>query len=179
MVISVHTKSRASFNDLATLKVNHVKGSVETPNRIINRHDLNAKDEIGADIPLTRTSKSFIIQEIIDRRKLEHILTTNGYLAQMDSKLSRLTHRVDNSKALVLLYPSLTSEAVQILNSSSMAFDFIRFVCELGREMSLEAVLLPIFNDLFEILADTKKRNLQLIPVLNFKIRYSDFQKTI
>jgi hypothetical protein len=99
MVISVHPRSRANFNDLATLKINHSKGSAETPNRVVNRHDLNAKDEIGADIPLTRTSKSFIIQEIINPEKLEYILTKNGYLGQMFSKLNRLTNRVDNSRA--------------------------------------------------------------------------------
>jgi hypothetical protein len=98
------------------------------------------------------------------------------YLGQMFSKLNRLAYRVENSKALVLLYPSLTSEALQIL-TKARTFDFIRFACELGREMSLEAVLLPVINNLDEMLDGTKKRNLQLIPVLDLKSEMERFTK--
>jgi hypothetical protein len=43
--------------------------------------------------------------------------------------------------------------------------------------MSLEAALLPIFNNLYEILDGTKKRNLQLIPVLDLKSDMQTFTK--
>lgn len=87
MVISIQPRSRSEFNDLATLSISHSKGKVETPNRLVNRHDLNAKNAIGADIPLTRTSKTFILQEIVNSKKLENILNINGYLNQVFLRL--------------------------------------------------------------------------------------------
>jgi len=74
MVISVTPNERDKFNDLSTLKIKHAKGILETPNRLVNRYDLNAKDQIGADIPLTRTSKSFIVQENINPEKTQFCL---------------------------------------------------------------------------------------------------------
>lgn len=57
MVISIEPRNRSEFNDLATLSILHSKGKVETPNRLVNRHDLNAKNAIGADIPLCLNNK--------------------------------------------------------------------------------------------------------------------------
>ena len=75
MVISISPGARDEFNDLTTLKIKHKKGIIETPNRLVNRYDLNAKNAIGADIPLTRASKSFLIQESFNENKLELVLT--------------------------------------------------------------------------------------------------------
>jgi len=43
--------------------------------------------------------------------------------------------------------------------------------------MSLEAVLLPMINNLDEMIDGTKKRNLQLIPVLDLKSEMERFRK--
>jgi len=52
MVISITPHARDNFNDLSTLTIKHANGKIDTPNRLVNRYDLNAKNEIGADIPL-------------------------------------------------------------------------------------------------------------------------------
>ena len=108
MVISIVPHSRDNFNDLSTLSLKHNNGIVETPNRIVNRYDLNAKNEIGTDIPLTRISKSFMIQESINPAKLNDILTKNGYLGELLGKFRPIQNRIDPD-SLALLYPSLTS----------------------------------------------------------------------
>ena len=82
MVISVTPNERDEFNDLSTLKIRHAKGIIETPNRLVNRYDLNAKDQIGADIPLTRTAKSFIVQVNINPEKLNFVLPKNVILVK-------------------------------------------------------------------------------------------------
>jgi len=100
MVISVTPNERDEFNNLSTLKIRHAKGIIETPNRLVNRYDLNAKDQIGADIPLTRTSKSFIVQENINPEKLNFVLTKNGYLGEVLGKIRPILSRID-SESLV------------------------------------------------------------------------------
>lgn len=106
-----------------------------SPNRVINRHDLNAKDQIGADIPLTRTSKSFFIQEIVNPDKLHLLLNKNGYLGQLLTREKILLRRVNNSQSLIFFYPSLTAEALKILTDSGNIHGFVRFFCELAIEM--------------------------------------------
>mgnify|MGYP004004978739 FL=1 len=64
MVISIRPGDRDSFNDLSKLKIYHKKGIISTPNRTVMKYDLNAKNELGADIPLTRASKCFTLQEV-------------------------------------------------------------------------------------------------------------------
>ena len=126
MVISIVPHSRDNFNDLSTLSVKHENGKIETPNRLVNRYDLNAKNEIGADIPLTRVSKSFMIQESLNPDKLNDVLTKNGYLGELLSKFRPIQSRID-SDALTLLYPSLTSESIAKLDTRKKRIDFIRF----------------------------------------------------
>ncbi len=170
MVITIHPRGRSKYNDLATLKIQHAKGIFETPNRVVNRHDLNAKDEIGADIPLTRTSKSFIVEEIIDQEKLNRIVNENGYLDTMVTKTNALAHRVDTSNSLVFLYPSLTNEAYEILNSSFRQYrDFLKFFCDVASYMNLETLLIPLIGNLEDTLKMVQSRQLQLIPVLGLK----------
>src|SRR5436189_2026577 len=116
MGLEILPKGRDSnFHDLATLEIKYSKGVLETPNRFVNRHDLNAKDNLGADIPLTSISKTFMLQENVDPLKLKLILTENGYLGKVLYKTKGFVERVDTSKSLVLLYPHLTADAAGAL----------------------------------------------------------------
>lgn len=167
MVISITARERTEFNDLSILSIKHSRGSFESPNRVINRHDLNTKDQIGADIPLTRTSKSFIIQEIVNPDKLDLLLNKNGYLGQLLTREKILLRRVNNSQSLIFFYPSLTAEALRILTDSDNIQGYVRFFC--ATQMRLEAILLPTFGNLDEVTKFNSKKNLQLIPVLDIK----------
>jgi hypothetical protein len=177
MVISIHPHGRSSkFNDLATLKIDYADGTLETPNRVVNKHDLNAKDGIGADIPLTRTSRSFILQENINPDKLNLILTKNGYLGEMLGKARQYIRRVNTSKSLIFIYPALTKDAIRLLDQKAST-NFVRFWCALASEFGVESVMLPPIISISELLLYTNKRNLQLIPVLNLREKTEVFTK--
>ena len=126
MVIYITPHARDTFNDLSTLTIKHTNGRIDTPNRLVNRYDLNAKNAIGADIPLTRVSKSFMIQESINPNKLHNILTKNGYLGELLNKLRPIQNRIVPD-SLILLYPSLTAESVKQLDTQKKKVEFTRF----------------------------------------------------
>lgn len=176
MGITIQARGRASkFHDLATLKITHAKGTMETPNRVVTKNDSNAKDNLGADIPLTRSAKAFIIQENIDPTKLQNILTINGYMATILSDTNPWKGRVGNPESLIFLYPSLTEEATKKLIDAKQKKEFIRFFIDVAKEMGLESVVLPAIMDLNEMRDMAKAKNLQLIPVLNL----SEKEKTV
>jgi len=168
MVISVTPNERDEFNDLSTLKIRHAKGIIETPNRLVNRYDLNAKDQIGADIPLTRTSKSFIVQENINPEKLNFVLTKNGYLGEILGKIRPILSRID-SESLVFLYPSMTPETANLLDTPKKFNDFTRFFCDLAINLGLESLVMPIIKNVNDVQNITTKKGLQLVPVLNLR----------
>ena len=178
MVISIVPHSRDNFNDLSTLTIKHDNGTIETPNRLVNRYDLNAKNEIGADIPLTRISKSFMIQENLNPDKLNDVLTKNGYLGELLDKFRPIQSRID-SDSLTLLYPSLTSESITKLDTSKKRTDFIRFFCNMANQLGLESLVLPTIDNIIEMNTQVTKQGLQLIPVLNLKEDTLIFEKQV
>ena len=93
MVITINPGSRDEFNNLSTLAINYSHGKVRTPNRFVSRHDLNAKNKLGADIPLSRTSKITIIQYYVNPQMLESLLSINGFLATMKYKIDKYVDR--------------------------------------------------------------------------------------
>lgn len=169
MVISISPGARDEFNDLTTLKIKHKKGIIETPNRLVNRYDLNAKNAIGADIPLTRASKSFLIQESFNENKLELVLTKNGYLGEILNKLRLLSNKVGTPESLSFLYTSLTKDALPLLDTDKKYTNYARFCCNLASELGFESIILPIQNSLDPALKITNRYNLQLIPLLDIK----------
>ena len=176
MVISIVPHARDNFNDLSTLSITHNKGTISTPNRLVNRYDLNAKNEIGADVSLTRTSKSCIIQESINPDKLNDVLTKNGYLGELLNKYSSIQSRI-SPDSLALLYPSLTAESIKELNTKKKIDSYIRFFCILANRLDLESIVLPAIDNITEMSAQVVSHNLQLIPVLNLKDNTPTFEK--
>lgn len=178
MVISISPNGRDSkFNDLATLKIRHGKGNFATPNRIVNKHDHNAKDAIGANIPLTRTSNSFIIQENIDPIILNNIFTKNGYLGQMLTKTKTWLEKIGNKNALVFLYPNLTKDAIKELDTVQKRKKFTKFFSNLSLELEIESVMLPILNTFAEVKSSVNLEKLQIIPVVDLQDKTEDFTK--
>jgi len=169
MVVIINPGAIDEFNNLSTLKIDYSHGQIITPNRLISRHDLNAKNKLGADIPLSRTAKIGIIQENISPELLNSIFTVNGFLATMKYRLGKYVERTSTSRPLTFLYPSLEIKSFEKLDSDQKINDFYRFFCDLSVELGLEVVALPIVKDVETARKLTNSRNLQLIPVLNLK----------
>ena len=178
MVISLTPHSRDNFNDLSTLTIKHTHGKIETPNRLVNRYDLNAKNEIGTDVPLTRISKSFMIQESLNPAKLYNVLTKNGFLGELLAKLQPIKNRID-SDSLNLLYPSLTAESIDLLDTKKKKSDFIKFFCNVANQLGLESIVLPVIGDIIQMNTYVAEQGLQLIPVLNLREETMNFEKQL
>ena len=169
MGITINPGSVDEFNNLSTLKIEYSRGKILTPNRFISRHDLNAKNKLGADIPLSRSSKTTIIQENISPELLNSILNVNGFLATMKYRLGKYVERTSTSQPLTFLYPALEKKSFTHLESDKNIRDFYRFFCDLSVELGLEIVALPIVKDVETARSITISKNLQLIPILNLK----------
>ena len=169
MGITINPGSIDEFNNLSTLKIDYSHGQILTPNRFISRHDLNAKNKLGADIPLSRSSKTTIIQENINPKLLDSILNLNGFLATMKYRLGKYVERTSTSRPLTFLYPALEQKSLLQLSSEQNIIDFYRFFCDLSIELGLETIALPIVKDVETARIICVSKNLQLIPVLNLK----------
>lgn len=169
MVISILPHGRdEKFNNIATLTLDHTHGKLDTPIRVVDKHDFNAKQAIGEDIPLTRRSKTFIVQEIIDPEKLDFILNKNGYLQEMIRHVREITKRLD-PETCTFLYPSLTKDSENFLNKISRNNEFIRFFCNVAKYLELESIVLQPIKSLENTYEVVKKQDLQLIPILNLE----------
>ncbi|WP_316505571.1 hypothetical protein [Nitrosopumilus sp.] len=174
MVISITPGSRDSFNDLSKLKIYHKKGIISTPNRTVMKYDINAKNRLGADIPLTRSSKCFTLQEIIDAKKLKRILTENGYMSEVLSSVRSSLNRIGTPESLVFFYPSLTNDALSDLLKYKKQNEYTNFFCDISNFLGLESIMLPTFNDPVKTVNIVKKKNLQWIPVMNLNEKNMD-----
>lgn len=122
MGITIVPKERDEASDISRLEIKFPRGSIESPSRFITQVDLNAKDGIGADIPLSRTRKLFLYEEFINPQKIEKILNENGYLATFKTNFRNFLSRVERADALRLVYPKFTVKglsALEKINESS------------------------------------------------------------
>jgi hypothetical protein len=117
MGITVVPKERDETTDLSRLEIIFPRGSVETPSRFITKVDLNAKNGIGADIPLSRARKLFMYEEFINPSKINKILNENGYLATFLTNFNNFLSRVERADALRLVYPKFTEDGLNTLES--------------------------------------------------------------
>lgn len=180
MVITIVPHARDKFHDLATLSITHKHGVAETPARIVNRYDLNAKSNVGADVPLMRDSNVFMLQESIDPKKLESIMSENGFLNKVLVSGSQVFNRVDEHN-LKLFHPSFTqqSQSKLVSFSPSQKHDLICFLCNVAKDLALESLVLPAIYDIDKMSADVSKFGLQLIPSLNMKSKTAEFENQI
>jgi hypothetical protein len=117
MGITIVPKERDESSDISRLEIKFPRGSIESPSRFITKVDLNAKDGIGADIPLSRTRKLFLYEEFINPKKLQRILNENGYLAVFQTNFRNFLSRVERADALRLVYPKFTKDGLAALES--------------------------------------------------------------
>lgn len=117
MGITIVPKERDESSDISRLEIKFPRGSIESPSRFITKVDLNAKDGIGADIPLSRTRKLFLYEEFINPKKIQRILNENGYLAVFLTNFRNFLSRVERADALRLVYPKFTKDGLASLES--------------------------------------------------------------
>ena len=177
MVISINPHERDSFNNLSRLTIKHKHGNIDTPNRFVTRNDLNAKNKIGADITLTQSSQSFIIQESVNPKILKKILSVNGYLDTILKKFKPIKKQIMSSNPLIFLYPSITAELFKEGLSSKNKLSLMKFFCEIANELELESIVFPVIDDINAMYTLVNKFNLQLIPVLNLNEDLNVFSK--
>lgn len=174
MGITVVPKERDESTDISRLEIKFQRGDLESPNRFITKVDINAKDAIGADIPLSRTRKLFMYEALINPNIIQNILTKNGYLATFLTSFRNFLGRVEGSDALRLIYPKFTKDGLTALESidEPTRNKIFVFLFDLIRELSYDKSPPDGFYFQYDHLTkDGKKyalsQNLPFIPVID------------
>ncbi len=180
MGITIVPKERDENSDLSNLEIKFPGGSIESPSRFITKVDLNAKDGIGADIPLSRTRKLFLYEEWINKDKIESMLTNNGYLADFQKNFKNFLSRVKESHALKLIYPKFTKGGLEALDTAGennrnkiWAF-FFQVVSEFASGSDSIDGFLVQYDHLTESGRNyIMKQNLPFIPTVDMHAKYN------
>jgi len=126
-------------NNISRLEIKYGKGSFETPNRFVNKHDLNSKSGLGVNVTLTKMRNLFINEYKINLKTLQSIRNTNDYLAKVIARLEDEFNRVDNSNALKALYFSPNKDLIKnIKGKSSIQKNVTDFIIDIIRTLSTE-----------------------------------------
>ncbi|BAB59872.1 TVG0736554 [Thermoplasma volcanium GSS1] len=140
MGINIRPEER-SENNLTRLNIKYDKGNVETPNRFVNRYDINAKSHLGAHIPLTRIRNLFIYEEPISNKELNSILNTNDYLATLKNKIEDYFIRIENKNCLKAVYIKLTGNVKDYVfknRDSETSAKIKKFIFDLSSELNTD-----------------------------------------
>ena len=174
MGITVIPKERDEITDLSRLEIKFDRGELESPSRFITKVDINAKDGIGADIPLSRTRKLFMYEEFVNPNTIDNILNKNGYLATFITNFQNFLLRVERSDALRLVYPKFTKAGLETLESlgESNRNKVWQFIFEAFHELSYGKAAIDGFYLQYDHLTDAGKRyaltqNLPFVPVID------------
>lgn len=145
MGINIRPEERDETN-LTRLTIDYKASKVETPNRFVNRNDINAKNRIGANIPLTRMRNIFVYEESINKNVVENIINKNGYLAEFRNKIDKFFSRIEDNRCLKAVFPKLPDDIrKEIKNNpdSKISIEIKNFLLDLSQELKSE---LYIFN---------------------------------
>ncbi len=174
MGITVIPKERDEATDLSRLEIKFDRGEVESPSRFITKVDINAKDGIGADIPLSRTRKLFMYEEFINPNTIDNILNRNGYLATFITNFQNFLLRVERSDALRLVYPKFTKAGLDALRSlgESNRNKVWEFIFEAIHELSYGKAAIDGFYIQYDHLTEAGRsyaltQSLQFVPVID------------
>ena len=179
MGITIVPKERDETSDISRLEIKFPRGSIESPSRFITQVDLNAKDGIGADIPLSRTRKLFLYEEFINPQKIEKILNENGYLATFETNFRNFLSRVERADALRLVYPKFTVKglsALENINESSKEKVW-NFLFQLINELASGKDAIDGFLVQYDHLTQAgkgyiAKQNIPFIPTIDIHGKY-------
>ena len=125
------------INNISRLEIKYGRGAFETPNRFVNKHDLNSKSGLGVNVTLTKMRNLFINEYRIDLETLQSIQNTNDYLANVTARLEDEFNRVDNSNALKALYFSPNKDIIgKITGGSSIQKNVTDFIIDIIENLS-------------------------------------------
>lgn len=174
MGITIVPKERDETTDISRLEIKFPRGSIESPSRFITKVDLNAKDGIGADIPLSRTRKLFLYEEFINPKKIHKILNENGYLSVFLTNFRNFLSRVERADALRLVYPKFTKEGLTALegigesNRNKIWAFFFQLISELASGKDAIDGFFVQYDHLTQAAQNyIAKQNLPFIPTID------------
>jgi len=126
-------------NNISRLEIKYGRGAFETPNRFVNKHDLNSKSGLGVNVTLTKMRNLFINEYRINLETLQSIQNTNDYLANVIARLEDEFNRVDNSNALKALYFSPNKNVIKkITGGSNIRKNVTDFIIDIIENLSTE-----------------------------------------
>ncbi|WMT53531.1 hypothetical protein [Ferroplasma acidiphilum] len=140
MGINIRPEER-SENNLTRLNITYDRGNVDTPNRFVNRYDINAKSNLGAHTPLTRIRNLFIYEESIGDKVLDSILNTNDYLATLKNNIENYFIRIENKNCLKAVYIKLTGDVKDHVfknRDSETSAKIKNFIFDLSSELNTD-----------------------------------------
>ena len=172
------------INNISRLEIKYSRGTFETPNRFINKHDLNSKSGLGINVALTEMRNLFINEYRINLETLQSIQNTNDYLANVTARLENEFNRVDNSNALKALYFSPNKDVIgKITGEPSIRKNVVDFIMDIIGNLSTEIdlylfrveLLSPITLNHFgnggmmDLLGFLRQKDLNFSPVIPIK----------
>ncbi|MHB1440742.1 MAG: hypothetical protein ACYCSO_06940 [Cuniculiplasma sp.] len=174
MGITVIPKERDQTTDLTKLEIKFKGGDVESPSRFITKVDLNSKDRIGADVPLSRTRRLFLYEEWINPNKISRILCENGYLATFLTNFRNFLQRVEKGNPLKLIYPKFTADGLKDLKNMGEVkkTKVWEFIFQAISELSIDKNTIDGFCIQYDYLTDAAKKyvmkqSLSFIPTMD------------
>ncbi len=169
MVISISPGAEDEKTKLTNLKIESSFGRCTSPNRIVNRNDMSAKEQLGLDIQLGGKGRSLFYELPLNMNDVLILLNNKKLFEEKFYSIGDTKNRFRQSGTMFFLGPNLTREAYENLINSKRVKKFVNAFCRLAKHLELESVHLPDFNDIKSIKNYVNKFDLQYIPMLDPK----------
>jgi hypothetical protein len=167
MGLSLDVRDHDEGTGLSRLEVTAGTRTAETPLRMVNRNDLNAKSRVGAELQVTGDGRLFVSEHAFDHTGLNGILRTNGFLGQSASNVGNVLSHVDRGSIRVI-YPKLTQKALTGATAAPSAKGKVAdFFVDLAVEAPADAYAIQ-----YSLLGPTQwarceKADISIIPVVD------------
>jgi len=169
MVISISPGPEDEKTKISTLKIKGTHGLCNTPNRVINRNDVSAKESLGLNIQLGGQGKSLFYEMPFNMNDVLVLLHDKSIFDKKIDSIRDLKNRFQQSGTLFFLGPSLTNEALFNLIQSKKVAKFVNRFCRIIKNLDLESVHLPDFENIRSVRKIVNRFDLQYIPMIDPK----------
>ena len=169
MVINILPGSEDEKTKISTLNIEGSHGSCLTPNRIINRNDIAAKESLGLNIQLGGPNKLLFYEIPFDMNDVLVLLHNKKIFEKKINSIRDVKDRFQQSGTLFFLGLSLTNEALSNLINSKRVPRFVTRFCSIIKDLELESVHLPDFENIKSVKKIVNGFDLQYIPMIDPK----------
>lgn len=169
MVLSISPGTEDEKTKISTLKIKGSHGLCNTPNRIINRNDISAKESLGLNIQLGGYGKSLFYEMPFNMNDVLVLLHDEKTFEKKINSIRDLKNRFQQSGTLFFLGLSLTDEALSNLINSKKVTKFVNRFCRIIKNLELETVHLPDFENIKSVKKIVNRFDLQYIPMIDPK----------